>query len=209
MGNCAKFSKRVVKCSAVDNARKIDHLDSRLLDNLWCAVQQGPSQLSKWRTSPCREHGERAKSLIGETTILGMTLTTNDDIVDNILALYSSLKFSPPAGKYTILASFYLTNTVTSSHKIISLGTGTKCLPTAKLPSSGEALHDSHAEILARRGALRWFLEEIQRQGHSPAPSEWICRRRNKYALANGIQLCMYISTVPCTRHLFPPFYNI
>ncbi|KAF0516449.1 adenosine deaminase/editase [Gigaspora margarita] len=36
----------------------------------------------------------------------------------------------------------------------ISLGSGLKCLPQSKLSKTGDLIHDSHAEILARRGFL-------------------------------------------------------
>ncbi|KAF8911907.1 adenosine deaminase/editase [Mucidula mucida] len=122
----------------------------------------------------------------------------HDEIVDEIFALYKSLNFSPPDGKYTILASFYLLNNVTGGLKIISIGTGTKCLPTARLPASGEALHDSHAEVLARRGALRWLMEETKRVTVSQLASDWICPCGHKFTLVKGAELHMYISTVPC-----------
>ncbi|KAF9012840.1 adenosine deaminase/editase [Hymenopellis radicata] len=122
----------------------------------------------------------------------------HDEIVDEIFALYKSLNFAPPDGKFTILASFYLLNNATGALKIISIGTGTKCLPTARLPASGEALHDSHAEVLARRGALRWFMEEIKRVSVSQLASDWICPCGHKFTLVEGAELHMYISTVPC-----------
>ncbi|KAK0206100.1 adenosine deaminase/editase [Desarmillaria ectypa] len=116
-----------------------------------------------------------------------------DAIIHHIHGIYASLKNSPPDGKFTILASFFLTNEKCT--KVISIATGTKCLPTIRLPTQGEALHDSHAEVLARRGAIRWFMEEILRQ----TASDWIvCRIGGKYALKDGVALNLYISTVPC-----------
>ncbi|KAG7445941.1 adenosine deaminase/editase [Guyanagaster necrorhizus] len=117
-----------------------------------------------------------------------------DPIICHIHEIYTALKISPPDGKFTILASFFLTDDERRI-KVISIATGTKCLPTVRLPIQGEALHDSHAEVLARRGAIRWFMEEILRQ----TPSHWIVRRTSgKYALGDGVALNFYISTVPC-----------
>mgnify|MGYP002718872709 CR=1 FL=1 len=42
----------------------------------------------------------------------------------------------------------------------VSLGTGVKVLPANRLPPLGDAVHDSHAEVLARRGFVRWLLDE-------------------------------------------------
>ncbi|KIK65575.1 hypothetical protein GYMLUDRAFT_39053 [Collybiopsis luxurians FD-317 M1] len=121
----------------------------------------------------------------------------SDDIhVASIHALYLRLKTYPQPSQYTILAALYLTNNATSECKIISLGTGTKCLPENRLTAHGEAIHDSHAEILARRGGIRWLLEEILRERDSK--SKWIERQEDSYRLRNGVELRMYISTVPC-----------
>lgn len=130
-----------------------------------------------------------------------------DAHVRTIQDLYSSLNFSPQHLQHTIIAAFILQDEVNATSRVISIGTGTKCLPTIRLPLRGEALHDSHAEVLARRGAIRWFLEEIGRQ-HEPADlsnriqSDWISFEKGRYTLKEGVQLNLYISTVPCKLFL-------
>lgn len=125
-----------------------------------------------------------------------------DEIVTIIHELYDSIKFTPPPGQFTILASFYLFSTSSLPRmKIISMATGMKCLPTARLPMVGEALYDSHAEVLSRRGALRWFLEEIQRMKDGGVVSDWLQQTVNEsggYKLKEGVEIGMYVSTVPC-----------
>jgi Adenosine-deaminase (editase) domain len=129
-----------------------------------------------------------------------------DDVVSLTLTQYSLLPFVPQPGKYTVLASFVLHNPATqqsgrgTTTHLLSLGTGVKCLPASRLPPLGDALHDSHAEVIARRGAIRWFLEEVQRDVQAPGSSEWICARKQDglYTLRNDVQLWMYASTVPC-----------
>ncbi|KAJ6627451.1 adenosine deaminase/editase [Mycena sp. CBHHK59/15] len=121
--------------------------------------------------------------------------------IESIVAVYHSLRFQPPAQQYTILASLVLAETH-GQYKILSVATGTKCLPTNKLPSGGESVHDSHAEVLARRGAMRWFLEEVGRccgSANTPFQSDWIFLGTNgRYTLKDGAQLVLFISTVPC-----------
>ncbi|OCH95972.1 hypothetical protein OBBRIDRAFT_719630, partial [Obba rivulosa] len=116
-----------------------------------------------------------------------------------VLRKYSSLPFRPPPGQYTILASFVLSRG-SGDLKVISLGSGSKCLPTSRLPREGNGLHDTHAEVLARRGAVRWFLQEIHRVLSEPLYlSPWIYKAPNeKYMLQETVKLHMYISTVPC-----------
>ncbi|KAH8118517.1 hypothetical protein DFH11DRAFT_1686674 [Phellopilus nigrolimitatus] len=110
--------------------------------------------------------------------------------------------------QYTVLAAFALESSAAPSgadlerrFKLISLATGSKCLPTSRYPVHGDALHDSHAEMLARRGVVRWLYEEVQRALHTAAGSEWIERRpgaAGKWTLRDSCRLHMYISTVPC-----------
>lgn len=48
------------------------------------------------------------------------------------------------------------------SLKIVSMGTGSKCVGQSKLSQDGDLLNDSHAEILARRGFLRYLYHHIE-----------------------------------------------
>lgn len=126
-----------------------------------------------------------------------------------LLNLYSSFGFTPQHSQYTILASFFLICSKTSDIKVISLGTGTKCLPVNRLSPKGEIVNDSHAEVLARRSAVLWFLEEIQRISSDDAyRSPWLDIRSDaRYALREGIKLNLYISTVPC-KFLYVSYFS-
>lgn len=124
----------------------------------------------------------------------------NNTAVLKILDLYSSFGFTPQHSQYTVLAAFFLICSGTTDIKVISLGTGTKCLPANRLSSKGEIVNDSHAEVLARRSAVLWFLEEIQRICSVDAyRSPWldVCSDA-RYALREGVKLNLYISTIPC-----------
>ncbi|KAF7301600.1 tRNA-specific adenosine deaminase 1-like [Mycena indigotica] len=124
-------------------------------------------------------------------------MSSHNEIIDCILHLYSTLRYKPPPRQWTILAAFYLTSDL--GFNIISLATGTKCLAANKLPIE-EALHDSHAEILARRGAIRWLFEEIGRMNSvSNFKSEWLqCDHQHSYTMHAGVRIGFYVSTVPC-----------
>lgn len=125
-----------------------------------------------------------------------------DDIVRPVLNLYSSTGFRPPLNQFTILAAFILSNK-TGVIKVISLGTGSKCLPGIRLRNGGDALHDSHAEVVARRGAVRWFLEEIERV-KATGGSIWMGETSSGlFGLLPGVRLHFYVSTVPCKRPLY------
>lgn len=124
-----------------------------------------------------------------------------DNVYDAIacaaIELYTSLHHKLPDGKYTIVASFVLSRR--KALKVISLATGSKCLPTEKFTEEGDALHDSHAEVLARRGAQRWFLEEIQRISSGEHDSPWVRKTTDDmFELFDNVEITLYISTVPC-----------
>ncbi|KAG2148066.1 adenosine deaminase/editase [Suillus clintonianus] len=115
---------------------------------------------------------------------------------------YASLNHKLPRGTFTILAAIALTSSdpLSTQPKIIALATGCKCLPKDKLPMQGEAVHDSHAEVLARRCAIRWLIEEIGRASDGPHwHSAWISKTTDgRYRLKDGVHMIMYISTPPC-----------
>ena len=50
----------------------------------------------------------------------------------------------------------------TNISKVISLGTGTKCIGGEFLSDSGAAINDCHAEIVSRRGLLRFFYDQLK-----------------------------------------------
>ena len=133
-----------------------------------------------------------------------------EDAVQAALATYGLLAITPQPGKFTILASFVLHDQILDRLKVISLGTGSKCLPAARLPMCGDALHDSHAEAIARRGFTRWILEEIRRDQQG-VRSDWLyAPEKSIYALKNDIYVYLYVSTVPCKKNFascaFPSF---
>ena len=84
-----------------------------------------------------------------------------------VLRRYASLPKNgkPQAGEYTLLAGFALTDDRDPSAppRVVALGTGTKCLPAHSRCARGEALADTHAEIVARRALVRFFHRELHR----------------------------------------------
>lgn len=123
-----------------------------------------------------------------------------DAIASIVLQKYASFRFKPPPRQFTILAAFVLSDNA-GNLKVISVGTGSKCLPGVRLENGGHALHDSHAEVLARRGAVRWLLAEIQRAREDTCA--WLSERPNgKYALKHGVSVHLYVSTLPCKPYL-------
>ncbi|WWC72207.1 uncharacterized protein I206_106168 [Kwoniella pini CBS 10737] len=139
-----------------------------------------------------------------------------DAIVNSAHQLYASL---PAHGKpvvrsngtpeWTILSTISLvdcSNPSTESIIPISLGTGVKCLPYTKLSKYGDTLHDCHAEILARRGLMRWLLYQAQLYTRSRSCSDeegtdetvYLELVNGRFRLKGNLQLWLYISMLPC-----------
>ncbi|KAI9016527.1 adenosine deaminase/editase [Phycomyces nitens] len=82
------------------------------------------------------------------------------------------------------------------SVQVISLGTGLKCLPYSKLCKTGELVNDNHAEVIARRGFIKYALETLDRLEEADCPfystDTGIIRLRPDHSLH------MYISQSPC-----------
>ncbi|KAI1865147.1 hypothetical protein JX265_008194 [Neoarthrinium moseri] len=66
----------------------------------------------------------------------------------------------------------------------LSLATGMKCLPHAKLPQArGNVLHDWHAEVLAIRSFNRFVLDEVRALSSGAVSSSPFLRRRRESEL--------------------------
>lgn len=109
--------------------------------------------------------------------------------------------------EWTPLAGIALSRPSSSSSSLlppelllISLGAGSKVLPVTKKSRCGDVVNDLHAEVLAARGARRWFVEEVRRCKHG-AGGGWLVRREGegqKWRLGEGVEVVMYVSTLPC-----------
>ncbi|CDH52104.1 adenosine deaminase editase [Lichtheimia corymbifera JMRC:FSU:9682] len=79
--------------------------------------------------------------------------------------------------------------------RVVSLGTGLKCLPYSKLCNKGELVHDSHAEVIARRGFMRYMLEQYETQCPGNSPFKMV---NGQLMIKDGYSFHMYISQSPC-----------
>lgn len=134
-----------------------------------------------------------------------------EDIAEAIHRQFEKCNVRPSnPNQYTVLAGFALFNSDTYELKVPALATGAKCLPTSRYPSRGDTLHDSHAEVLARRSFVRWLYEEVNRTRHTSGGSPWLERDPDmgRLKLKDCIKLYMYVSTVPCAYLLAIPVWR-
>lgn len=87
---------------------------------------------------------------------------------------------------------------------VVSLGTGSKCCGPCAIDEGGggKVLHDSHAEVLARRGFVHAVLEEMR--GGKPARPGWgllargVGEEEGSFSLREGVRFHLYVSESPC-----------
>ena len=146
------------------------------------------------------------------------------DVASAVLRRYASLgkNGKPQPGEYTLLAGFAVTDG-DGPPRVVAIGTGTKCLPAESRCPRGEALADSHAEVIARRALLRFAYDELDRlvttdgpAGSDPPPiferdtsavasDANATQPRAPFRLRPGIRLHLYCSQSPCgDASIFP-----
>lgn len=128
-----------------------------------------------------------------------------------------AITFPPHAHAATCLGIPNTDNTSCTAPLIITMATGTKCLPGSKRAADGSALNDCHAEVLARRAFLRWIYDEIQyaaprtkagvSEGSSPPSMVFSIKKEENddtsgtrwgVQLLEGVQIHMFTSHPPC-----------
>ena len=105
----------------------------------------------------------------------------------------------PQAGEWTVLAGFVLT-LPSAEPRVVALGTGTKCLTAAQVgaDAAGSCLHDTHAEVCARRSLLLYLMREIERCASDTTAVVQPAAGGCGYELRPGVELHMYSSAPPC-----------
>ncbi|UJR37820.1 hypothetical protein I4U23_030510 [Adineta vaga] len=93
---------------------------------------------------------------------------------------------------------------------VISIGTGNSCLDETNLSyaDDGKVLHDCHAEILARRGLIRFLFEQIKQCKDNQSSIFQYDSTIDKYQLQENITFHMYISSLPCGNAALTSFSN-
>ena len=131
---------------------------------------------------------------------------SSDSFADSLAAqvqqtysqLAKNLVVAQPGRK--VVAGFVMTTPTGNTPTVVSIGTGTRCIEGDKLSLEGVVVHDSHAEVVARRSLLRFFYRQLHLyfSGNEdtifvPSSSE-----ENKLVMREGVEFHLYISTAPC-----------
>nr|XP_020462845.1 double-stranded RNA-specific adenosine deaminase [Monopterus albus] len=81
---------------------------------------------------------------------------------------------------------------------VVSLGTGNRCVKGEELSLKGDTVNDCHAEIISRRGFIRFLYTELLKHHDGTADSIFEPAEQNKLRIKPDITFHLYISTAPC-----------
>ena len=128
---------------------------------------------------------------------------TNDEIAQMCYHHFNdslTKKGKPQIAKeWTILAAVLIQDTARKSCYIVSMGTGSKCVGQGRLSRNGDILHDSHAEITARRGFLRYLYHDLSEVYSGGASSIFdLDPLSKKCHLKKDVSVLFFSSHTPC-----------
>ncbi|EDO36903.1 predicted protein [Nematostella vectensis] len=102
---------------------------------------------------------------------------------------------------YKVLAAFIMQDSSNPKGTVVSIGTGNKCIGGDQLRLEGTVVFDSHAEVIARRGLVRFLLSQLNLLFEKPSESKSIFLPKIKgqqIKLREDVKFSLYISTAPC-----------
>ncbi|XP_034730895.1 double-stranded RNA-specific adenosine deaminase [Etheostoma cragini] len=81
---------------------------------------------------------------------------------------------------------------------VVSLGTGNRCVKGEELSLKGDTVNDCHAEIISRRGFVRFLYIELLKHYDGTDDSIFDQAEKDKLKIKSDITFHLYISTAPC-----------
>ncbi|XP_070687325.1 tRNA-specific adenosine deaminase 1 [Pempheris klunzingeri] len=118
-----------------------------------------------------------------------------------------------PGREWTLLAAVVrvtrCANSSTVEKEVVSLGTGTKCVGQTAMSPRGDILNDSHAEVIARRGCIRYLIQELHRAVSGRDSSVFRqAGQAGKWRLQPGVSFLFFTSHTPCGDASIIPMTN-
>lgn len=108
--------------------------------------------------------------------------------------------FQPSLLGRKILAAIIMKRDPEDMGVVVSLGTGNRCVKGDSLSLKGETVNDCHAEIISRRGFIRFLYSELMKYNHHTAKNSIfeLARGGEKLQIKKTVSFHLYISTAPC-----------
>lgn len=129
-----------------------------------------------------------------------------NEIPDLVRTHLINLGISVEESPWTVYAAIAAYNIETLNYKILSFGSGIKCLPDVIINDHSESVvHDSHAEIICRRSFIIFVykeLIELSENKDSENSFFFFDHKLEKYAWKPENKLIFYSSQSPCNRKI-------
>ncbi|XP_020021808.2 double-stranded RNA-specific adenosine deaminase isoform X2 [Castor canadensis] len=108
--------------------------------------------------------------------------------------------FQPSLLGRKILAAIIMKKDSEDMGVVVSLGTGNRCVKGDSLSLKGETVNDCHAEIISRRGFIRFLYSELMKYNQRTARDSIfeLARGGEKLQIKKTVSFHLYISTAPC-----------
>ncbi|XP_075418644.1 double-stranded RNA-specific adenosine deaminase isoform X4 [Tenrec ecaudatus] len=108
--------------------------------------------------------------------------------------------FQPSLLGRKILAAIVMKKDAEDLGVVVSLGTGNRCVKGDSLSLKGETVNDCHAEIISRRGFIRFLYSELMKYNPQTAEDSIfeIAKGGGKLQIKKTVSFHLYISTAPC-----------
>ncbi|NWX56978.1 DSRAD deaminase, partial [Promerops cafer] len=101
-----------------------------------------------------------------------------------------------------ILAAIVMRRGTQGLGAVVSIGTGNRCVKGEELSLKGETVNDCHAEIISRRGFVRFLYSELMKYDPSnPSSAEESIFEQaggKKLKIKSSVTFHLYVSTAPC-----------
>ncbi|NXM68385.1 DSRAD deaminase, partial [Serilophus lunatus] len=101
-----------------------------------------------------------------------------------------------------ILAAIIMRKADKGLGEVVSIGTGNRCVKGEELSLKGETVNDCHAEIISRRGFVRFLYSELMKYDPSnPSSAEesiFEPARGKRLKIKSSVTFHLYVSTAPC-----------